>query len=562
MLAFLGMQLAFYLAHPLQAEADQSMYLSMADLLLCGRLPYVDCYDNNPPLIIYLNVIPIVVARAFHLLIPLAAKLVMFAISLLSCCLAFLLTRGGGKAAGNALSSPESNGDINIGWLFAAAILGFATFNEQQMMDLGQREHIFAILYFPYLLLRTLRYREGVNDGSSAAPGRSLAISVGVLAGLGIALKHYFALIALLVEICLCVYGRTVRKVFFGSPENWACAAVIALYLLHFLFLPRGMLEGFFQVLLPIYKAGYKYYTNSFIFNFMTFWRHDFAYSFLFSLIAVLIVVFVESPRRALHTYKSSITPLLISLLAFTWASAAIFFLAGQSWQYHMVPVRMGWLMLAFVESACLLRGLALLFPRYGLVTALAALLPLAYAGLALVDYKERFDSQAESSGVYDLAFLGYKGTAYNWEVNPALAKIVSNTTKEDTVLFLSTAMAPGYPAMIQSERRPGSRFIHGMPFIVLDFVCTLNREEEEKLGAKNMTAAQVKNKEHFDKLRHQFLLWYGSDIKKYKPKLIFIQQIPMEDILRQAGFQKTYMADYKLIEKDLGLNIYKREAK
>lgn len=537
MLAFLGMQLAFYLAHPLQAEADQSMYLSMADLLLCGRLPYVDCFDNNPPLIIYLNVIPIVVARTFHILIPLAAKLVMFAICALCGLLAFLTAGAAGK-------NKESTA-----LLFLGAILGFAAFNQTQMMDLGQREHIFAICYFPFLLLRTLRYNE-----PEPTVNRPLAIFIGILAGLGIALKHYFALIALLVEITLCLYGRSVKKVFFGSPENWACAAVIVLYLLHFLFLPREMLEGFFQIILPIYKAGYKYYTNSFIFNFMTFWRHDFAYSFFFSLIAVFMIASAEKLKT------SGITPIFLSLLAFLWSSAAIYFLAGQSWQYHMVPIRMAWLMLACVESACFLRALAIFFPRYKLVAAASVLLPLLYAGKVYVGWQAEYDKQAEVHGDYDLAFLGYKGTAYDWEVDPAVSKIIANTTKDDTVLFLSTAMAPGYPSMIQSERRPASRFIHGMPFIVLDFVCNNNREEAEKLGAENMSAAQVKNKNHFEKLRRQFLLWYGADIEKYRPKLIFIQEVPMESVLRDSGFQSTFMTNYKLIDKDLGLNIYKRE--
>ncbi len=51
------------ISHPLLGQPDQCMYLSMADLLMAGRLPYVDCFDNNPPLIIYLGVIPMVVAK-------------------------------------------------------------------------------------------------------------------------------------------------------------------------------------------------------------------------------------------------------------------------------------------------------------------------------------------------------------------------------------------------------------------------------------------------------------------------------------------------------------------
>ncbi|MBL0185248.1 MAG: DUF2029 domain-containing protein [Candidatus Obscuribacter sp.] len=506
-------QVIFCLTHPMLAQSDQSMYLSMADLLLRGRVPYVDCFDNNPPLIIYLNVIPVIVASWFKVPISLAFSLCITALSVIGSILSLLLCR-------------PLKGRLD-GLLVMAAILGYAFFNHGQELDLGQREHLFAISMLPFLLTRYLRYRDLV-------PPRWLSIAAGVLAGVGIALKHYFLLIALGCEFAWLARKGSLRILF--TVENYACFATIALYLLHFAFLPKAMVSGYFDFVVPIYQVGYSYYTNSFVFNVATFWRTDFIY-----LALVTFVGFVLAPLAC------DAGLLLMGLIVFGWLSTSVFVFAGQSWQYHLVPIRMATTAALFVEIAIALILLARI-PRPRLKRALMpllALVPLA----PLIDEGEalylRLEEEERVQEHFDLGFLGYKGTCFEYELSPAVKTILANTTKDDTVLFISSGMAPGYPSMIQSERRPASRLIHGMLFTVLDYDLSLKKLPERP---------------RFEAYHKQVLDWYVEDIAKNKPVLIFIQLAPMGDILNRLHFVDKYMNDYELIGTDYGMQIYRRK--
>ena len=56
-------KLSFIFLHPLAISPDQALYLESGKLILQGRVPYLDFFDLNLPLIMYLNVIPVVVAN-------------------------------------------------------------------------------------------------------------------------------------------------------------------------------------------------------------------------------------------------------------------------------------------------------------------------------------------------------------------------------------------------------------------------------------------------------------------------------------------------------------------
>lgn len=81
--------------------------------------------------------------------------------------------------------------------------------------DFGQREHITAMISLPYVLAAGIRY-----DGFSL--DKRAAFLIGLSAGLGIALKPYFALVPLLVEAALMLRQRKLRLL-------WRAEAVGAL---------------------------------------------------------------------------------------------------------------------------------------------------------------------------------------------------------------------------------------------------------------------------------------------------------------------------------------------
>ncbi|MBK7841277.1 MAG: hypothetical protein IPJ49_27065 [Candidatus Obscuribacter sp.] len=63
-------KLIFWALHPLNVSADQSVYLQCGELILQGKVPYRDFFDFNPPLIMYINVIPVALAHLMHCLMP------------------------------------------------------------------------------------------------------------------------------------------------------------------------------------------------------------------------------------------------------------------------------------------------------------------------------------------------------------------------------------------------------------------------------------------------------------------------------------------------------------
>ncbi|MBA4079100.1 MAG: hypothetical protein C0508_28985, partial [Cyanobacteria bacterium PR.023] len=321
-LVLLVVALRWWFSHPMLIFCDQGLFVHMAQLLLEGKVPYVDMFDVNPPLAIYIQVLPVLLSRLCHMPIPLSFSIYVSLLEFLSCFIVLWV-----------LVAARRTGAVVLG---ASALIGFAYFNQVQRMDFGQREHIFCIVYAPFLLLRYLRW-QGVKLG------RWPCIAAGVLAGIGLALKPHFMLMATAPEIVWWLRTRQFKP--FISPEVLAAVAVIVVYLVHFIFLPEQELRAFFNFVVPIYKEGYEYYVTSPIFNMASYWRSDFLLLALASLLAIVLA-------------QSSSLPLAIC--AFSFMSAVVFVLAGQAWSCHMIAVRMGNTMALAVEAALLYQLLPL----------------------------------------------------------------------------------------------------------------------------------------------------------------------------------------------------------
>lgn len=514
------------------------MYLSMAELLLQGRLPYVECFDNNPPLIIYLNVIPVVVAKQLALPLTLAFNLSVTTLAIVSSALALA-----------ALWLCRSQ--IGVFVSLSLAVLLFASFNLSLDLDYGQREHLFLLLYFPFLIWRLLRALESSDRErpvQECLSRKIWALLIGLGAGVGMALKPYFVLMSAFVELIILAVSFLDRdcelKERLGSLLKPECLGVylgLGLYAVHFLFLPASVRNGLFQFILPIYQAGYEYYTNSFLFNLTSFWRID----FLFLAFATLLLLYIL-PRVRLSMALPS-----IAFAALAWISTAVYFYAGQSWQYHLLPIRLASLLL-FCLCLVSLVSLALTKAkeetrRQGLFLAMAAVFALAFpAARAYQVYRQGQEEEATLEK-FDLAFIGLKGLCYEHEISPAVKTITEHATASDTVLFLSTAMAPGYPAMVQSGRKPGSRFIHAMPLVVADYVVEVKKPQDLK---------------RFQEMRAQIVALYREDIEKYKPVLIFVQKQTMPELLDRLGLLPYILENYSALPEvgeAYGMTVYKR---
>ena len=144
-----GLALAGFWQAPKRINHDCAILLQQAGVFLDGGMPYCDFVDNNPPLITYLNVIPVALARmlgispitTFHAIV--VGLLLVSTLEIL-----FLLQQ---RLSG--LRLPQR-------WLVLLAWAALTLVVDWQG-DFGQREHLFVLLYAPYLFLRILRFRGG-----------------------------------------------------------------------------------------------------------------------------------------------------------------------------------------------------------------------------------------------------------------------------------------------------------------------------------------------------------------------------------------------------------------
>ena len=170
------------LIFPLSIHEDCALYLQCAELLLEGKLPYVDFVEINPPLIMYLSAVPVLIAGLVHVHPILIFQLFIFSLSVWSAwAMRSLLIR----AKMNV--SQDSSGMMAVAWISFSLIM---------LMEgmYGQREHLFILLFVPFLFVRWIRWNEGWLP-----PVLPTLIAIGAAAG--VCLKPHFLIIVAAPEL-------------------------------------------------------------------------------------------------------------------------------------------------------------------------------------------------------------------------------------------------------------------------------------------------------------------------------------------------------------------------
>ena len=493
-------RLYFWCLHPLLLWADQAVYLEMAQLLLSGMMPYRDFFDFNPPLIIYLSVLPILLSKLVH--IPATFAFTLTINATLFCVSTVMLYM--------AYKARESFPLLSS----LPMLAGFMLFNQSLLTDIGQREHIFVLLDFPYFLLRAFKYMGAKVD-------RRLPLLIGALAGLGLALKPQFLLLALAAELALFLSFK--KSDLLKSAEFRALLAVLAIYLLHFVIYSGSALSVIVDQVIPTYLGGFEWFADP-LHKLVAADSPDFYFSFLFILTTLLVAL----PLRD--------KPLVFPLYALTIGATVIYLAGGSAWSYRLLPA----LCACYMLLGLLVGALAERFNRYSsallelsLVFS-AFLLTLGYCLHSLALYKE------ESNGpLFSLSELGYTGTNPRGELSLVLFTILKQSASDDRVLFVGTGILPGYPAILQSGRKPASRYLYGM---VLPMLKTCADRQGGKF--KETLLHVVDN--------------LGEDILKNRPALIFIQKMPVAALLSEYDFARRYLLGYENIGEVEDCFVYK----
>ena len=315
------------------ANGDASWYVYIAGRYLDGDRPYVDLVDSNPPLILWLNMGLVAVARAVGMA-PLAAfRAAVFGLIGLSLGLSWRMSRG----------LPESLRRASLGAFGYMLFVGVGP-------AFGQREHMVLALILPYA------YSASAEARGERTP-RGLAILTGLLAGVGFSLKPFPLLAGVAVELFLAA-RRGVRV--WLRPEALAMVGVVVAYGTSLaIFAPQ-----YFDIarrFAPLYPAhnpmGSLLVASS--------WR--------LGIVAAAVGLAWAAGRRRAPGWAAE-----VFLLLDLWFTAAVY-LTGKGWNYHWFPpLAISW-SIAIGGAALLVAG-----RRKGLVRVALAALVLVPPTLAL----------------------------------------------------------------------------------------------------------------------------------------------------------------------------------
>lgn len=500
---------------PDRIHRDCALHLQEALLLLDGAVPYRDFVDSAPPSVIYLNLAPAVAARTLGLSPIIAFGLAVIGLLVVSGLeLDYLLRqrRLGLPAAGRGL--------VLLTWFALYFIVDWQG-------NTGHREHLFMLFYIPYLFLRVLRYRGGSVAGW-------FAVLLGVQAGVGAELKPLFLLVVVNVELILMF--ATHRRRMLYCPEVLALAAVAVGYLVHWLMVPSAMRTAFFERWQPLLSYAHHADDVGYLQVIETILASPVSLAAMASAVAAVMVCFQRRSRLRFH---------LIALAALTGMSLVLVLLQQKGWSYHCIPLNVaGMLCLAIlvVEGSRMWTiGRRTAAVGVGQWAAGGAI----FAVVVLIWFVIRATGGADRPEVASLREI-----------------IEQSTQPNDRVLVVATSADSAYPLLLQTGRRPGSRYLYSFPIrCVYATPSALNKEQPLY---RHGNEAPIEER--------QFLADLDEDVIRRPPKLIVVEDrsklvgLPDEfntfDYLKYNGWvDKTLTLLYRQRPAPEGWKVFERSS-
>jgi hypothetical protein len=296
-LALLGLVLSIVLVVTMRAplKDDIAWLLHIAQDLLRGKQLYIDDIEINPPLVIWLLLVPAEIGRLTGISAALFAELLF-----------------SGAIIGSALWSAQllkGYSPLFASWppVFAAIGIVLVTIPG---VEFGQREHLLAASALPYLCLVAQRLRR-------RQPHTLEALACGTLAAIGCALKPNYAIAFLGLEALALLRGG-VRP---WRPEAIAMAMLLLAYGAAVLVLFPVYLHVIIPLTLDLYGAS------------------DVSLGVLLlqsrTLLVGLAVVLVLCLRRSEWTRRD---PLFLALAVFACGATLACFAEDKDWFYHRLP--------------------------------------------------------------------------------------------------------------------------------------------------------------------------------------------------------------------------------
>jgi hypothetical protein len=493
---------SFYINH------DAALYLQCGQLILEGKTPYVDFYDNNTPLIMYMSAVPVLISQISGFTVMQSFAMVVL-IAILTSTLAIRRVM-----ACNGISVKTSSI-----WISAWIFMNLMT---QVFHDFGQREHLFIILATPFFFVRFSRIQNGVVNH-----GKSFLLAAGFFAGMGAALKPYFIVMILAGELALFVKVR--NRSIWVCPEWFGFVLFGVLYALFFAFSPQ-IRTNYLEVLAPLISKGNSAYyaPASAIWNsFNPLHNKQSAYLFLASVLFcadILWVLIVVANQKK----PSSGTLYLMVLAVMAFVS---YLYQAKGWYYHMIPFE-------FLVVSVFVLNLSALFENI----QRKSLFQKSFASWSLAGL---LTLQLSMSGVF-IWRMDDQGRYWN----ARFFEILQETPAENNRVLVVSSSLKAYPFLLQADKRPGSRFLWFFPMALL----------YSQSHNSNFSEAEIYAKGSFDKvLESRFLTELASDIETSRPAMIFMSSGKSDQGLPKNFTLKSYLKFHKineLIEKYYQLDL------
>jgi hypothetical protein len=232
-LPFVAILYAFiYLHTKIYTDGDITYLLIAAQRMLQGGQYVRDFFESNPPMILYLYIPAVWLAKWTPDKLFLLFDSYVFVLIMLSMWGSYCL-----------LKRMVQDKFICLGMLYALTVILLLLCYE----DYGQREHLFLILTLPYFFAAALRYqRQDIKV--------SFAVYIGVLAGLGFAIKPTFLIPLCLVELAIIIHQR--RLLAWISTESLVVITILCLYLASVFILTNSYIHTILPFVSKYYFKG------------------------------------------------------------------------------------------------------------------------------------------------------------------------------------------------------------------------------------------------------------------------------------------------------------------
>jgi len=412
---------------PLRLHWDLGLLLGCGQLVAEGKIPYIDFYELQPPLIMYLSAIPACLAQLSHTRIEICLNFCVFACSLYSV-----------LAAGFILRSQNTK-HFDLAFM----VVGLALSNVFMELNYGQREHLYALLFAPYLLLRFTTWQQ-----TKSIPG-AVRLIIGLLAGLGVAIKPHFVPAFIATEVYWIVSHRSFRRVL--AVESLAALAGIAGGFLFFLALnPHAWSKYTFEIL-PMLLQGYNY-GNCLWYTVITFqYQRMVGLALAVSLAGAILL------RRY--------SPLLMPISVWSLCGYFAYVIQHKGCDYHNIPVLVATTMLLsaqfYIIAMLAYRGHSFSKGMNDIVAVQLA-------------FEKPLQKLCLTAAVLSVLFVGYEGYVLkkSWHQAPAYAPDAIERGKDaarilfqfakpgDSVAFVSESF-DCYPTMAQLNMHPACRHLY-----------------------------------------------------------------------------------------------------